>query len=239
MSRLHVLTNKSQAESQRLAGAVAVVVDVVFATTGIAIALEHGAADVVPTTDPAAARAHARALPPGSFMLAGEQHGMPIPGFVEPWPSELLRADLAGKRLVYSSTNGTVALNLAAHASLVLAAAPVNAHAVADYVHAHHDGRDVVVICAGSGAAFSLEDFYGAGCLASHILARGAGFQLSDAANAARLLYGGASVSDCIEETYAGRLMIEQGRVEDVRFCGRQSIFRAVPVFADGRITRA
>jgi 2-phosphosulfolactate phosphatase len=239
MPRLHVLTNKNQADPERLGEAIAIVVDVIFATTGIALALERGAADVVPTADPESARAQARTLAPHSFVLAGEQDGKAIPGFIEPWPSELMHADLAGKRIVYSTTNGTVALNLAARASLVLAAAPVNAKAVADYVYAQHRGRDVVLICAGSGPAFSLEDFYGAGCIASHLAAHGADFKLSDAANAARLLHDGAPANDCVADTYAGRMMAALGLGEDLQLCSQQSIFGAVPVFAGGRITRA
>ncbi len=238
MPHVHVLTSKVQADPERLAQVVVIVIDVIFATTGIAIALDRGAAEVVPTPDPETARAHAQALSPGSFLLVGEQEGELIEGFAEPWPTSLLNADLAGKRIVYSTTNGTVALYRAARASLVLAAAPVNAQAVVAHVVEHHRGRDILLLCAGSGAAFSLEDFYGAGCVASLLAAGGGEFELSDAANAARLLYENAASEDCIVNTYAGRMMMGRGHGADLRFCGRQSILGVVPVFADGRITR-
>ena len=173
MPRLHVLTNKTYADPARLADVVAIVVDVVFATTGIAVLLERGASDVLPTLAPDAARAVAAELAPGSFVLAGEQDGDPIPGFAEPWPLQLLDTDFAGRRVVYSTTNGTVALNMAASAAVVLAGALVNGRAVADYACEHLAGRDVVLICAGSGTSFSLEDFYGAGYIASLLAASG------------------------------------------------------------------
>lgn len=239
MPHVHVLTSKTQADPERLARVVAIVVDVIFATTGIAIALDRGAADIVPASDPDAARCHAQRLAPGSFLLVGEQEGELIEGFAEPWPTALLQADLAGKRIVYSTTNGTVALNRVACADLVLAAAPVNAGAVAKHVVEHHRGRNIVLLCAGSGSAFSLEDFYGAGCIASLLAAAGTAFELSDAANAARLLYENVASADCIDATYAGRMMLGQGRGADLRLCRRQSILDVVPVCVDGRITRA
>lgn len=227
------------AEPERLAGEIAIVVDIVFATTGIAIALERGARDVIPTVDPEAARRHAEHLPAGSCLLAGEQDGMPIPGFMAPWPHRLLQEDLMGKRLVYSTTNGTVALHLAAHADLVLAMSLVNGKAVADYTCAHHLGRDVVLVCAGSGPSFSLEDFYGAGYLVSLLVGSGIAYQLSDAARAALLLHEGAPSAEGVENTFAGRMMAAHGLSEDLRFCQRKSIFTAVPLFKDGRITPA
>ena len=101
MPKVHVLTNKMHADPSRLADAVAVVVDIVFATTSIAIALERGAREVVPMIDAESARLLAGTLPSGSFVLAGERDGSPLPGFTEPWPRVLLRHELAGKRLVY------------------------------------------------------------------------------------------------------------------------------------------
>jgi 2-phosphosulfolactate phosphatase len=238
LPRLHVLTNKMYADPARLADVVAIVVDIVFATTGIAVLLERGATDVLPTLAPDAARAAAAELAPGSFVLAGEKDGDPIPGFAEPWPLQLLDADLAGKRVVYSTTNGTVALNMAASAGLVLAGALVNGSAVADYACEHLANRDVVLICAGSGTSFSLEDFYGAGYIASLLAASGRGFKLSDAAHAARLLSERAPADECIVNTYTGRMMTARGRRADLEFCGRRDVLAAAPVFRDGRITR-
>jgi 2-phosphosulfolactate phosphatase len=238
MPSIHVITNKMHADPRRLTNAVAIVVDIVFATTGIAIALEHGASEVVPTLDPESARAYASTLLPDSFLLAGEQDGFPIPGFIEPWPHLLMRQELSGKQLVYSTTNGTVALKMVASASLVLATALVNGKAVVEYACQNHAGRDIVLICAGSGPSFSLEDFYGAGYLVSLLVESGIDFHLTDAARAARLLHDRAGVGECLEDTYAGRMMAAHGLSADLAFCGQKSIFSAVPVFHNDRITR-
>ncbi len=238
MSRVHVLTHRAQADPDRLADAVVLVVDLVFATSGIAVAIERGAAEVIPTVDLEAARDHARHLPRRDTLLLGERDGAPVEGFLAPWPLALMSADLRGKRLVYSTTNGTVALAAACGAGLTLAASMLNAQAVADYARTHAAGRDILVLCAGSGSSFSLEDFYGAGCLVAQLTRGDSPFAPSDAARAARLLYEGGPARACVEEGYAGRVMLAQGLGADLEFCRQESVFTAVPVYAGGRIVR-
>ena len=111
-----------------------IVLDVLFATTSIAAALAHGATEVIPTLDGDAARAVAAARPPGSFVLAGEYGAETLPGFAHPTPLALLDLPLAGRALVYSTTNGTVAVHKAAGASRVYAAALGNGAAVVEHV---------------------------------------------------------------------------------------------------------
>jgi 2-phosphosulfolactate phosphatase len=237
MSRVQVVMDKRAADPQRFTDSVAIVVDLVFATSGIAIALERGAADIIPTLDIDGARAYASTLAPGSFILTGEQDGEVPTSFIAPWPCVLLEHNLAGKRIVYSTTNGTVALKRVAHSPLVLAFSLLNASAVARYVCAHHDGRDVIIVCAGSGPSFSLEDFYGAGCLVSLLLDNDPGFELSDAARAARFLHDGANDRACLEESYAGRMMSAMGLHADLAFCRQRDVFHRVPILRDGRIS--
>ena len=151
----------------------------------------------------------------------------------------LLQQDFAGKTLVYSTTNGTVALNMAASADLVLAAALVNGAAVVDYACRHHAGRDIVLVCAGSGVEFNLEDFYGAGYLVSLLATSGIKFRFTDAARAAWLLHDRAGPAECLVDTRVGRLMQSLHLDGDVTYCAQKSIFTGVPVFRDGHIRRA
>lgn len=239
MPRVHVLTTKGCAQPERLRGVIAVVVDAIFATTAIAVMMEREVRQIVPTLDSHSARNAAMELPPDEVLLVGEKDGEQIPGFLDPWPMNLLKADIRGKTVIYSTTNGTIALNGAAGASIVLAASPVNARAVAEYIHRNHEGRNIVVICAGAGTAFSLEDFYGAGCLVSHLASFGNSFALSDAANAARLLHDNAPAHECVYETYAGRMMIARGRSDDLRLVTMEDAFSVTPIFERGRIVNA
>ena len=64
-----------------LRGGVAVVVDVLRATTVMVYALAAGCEAVIPCGEIDEAKATAASLPPGSALLAGERQGLPIPGF--------------------------------------------------------------------------------------------------------------------------------------------------------------
>ena len=110
-----------------------------------------------------------------------------IPGFAHPAPLSLLQHGVAGKALVYCTTNGTVAMAQCAGASRIYCGALLNARALAAHVIAAHPGETVLIVCAGSGNNFNFEDFFGAGYFveqfAALLLAPAA---FSDAARAAR-----------------------------------------------------
>lgn len=238
MPLIHVLTNRHQTDPSRLADAVAIVIDVLFATSWIAIALDCAASEIVPTRGPDAAQDQVRSMDPGTYCLAAEQDGRPVPGFLDPWPHRLRRRDIQGKTLVYSTTNGTAALQMTAGAAAVYTGALVNGRAVSEHVCANHRDRDVVLICAGVGTGFALEDFYGAGYIASLLEAQ-ASFRMTDIARAAQLLHDRAGVAECVFDTFTGRMLKERGLEADMSMCARKSTVGVAPLFRDGRIHAA
>jgi 2-phosphosulfolactate phosphatase len=237
---IHVLTNRNHLEAIRMPGTVAIVVDVLLATTGITIALQRGAAAVIPTLNPEEALTFARALSSDSVVLVGELNSEPIEGFVAPWPQVLMATDLTGKTVVYSTTNGTVALRMAAQADLVIAAGLINGAATAEYVLAHAGDRNVVLVCAGNGPAFSLEDFYGAGYVASLLAAHGGDrYEFTDAALAARLLQDRTTPIDCLTSSHTGRHLAKLRMEGEIAISARENICSVVPVLRSGRLVSA
>src|SRR5206468_2766584 len=119
------------AAPERLAGGVAVVVDVLRATTTIVHALAAGCGSVRPCAEIDEARALADSLPAGKVLLGGERDGKPLPGFdLSNSPRECTPAVCRGRTLVLTTTNGSRALLRAAAAERVLVAAFVNFSAV-------------------------------------------------------------------------------------------------------------
>ena len=236
MTKVHVLVRKEDLDRERLAGKVVVVVDVLFATSTIVAALAHGATEVVPALDGEAARAEAARRPAGSCVLAGELDAVTLPGFAHPTPLAVVEGGVAGKALVYSTTNGTVALRKAAGAARVYAGALLNGEAVVERVASLGGSDTVLLVCAGSAEAMNLEDFHGAGYLAS-LLARRAGFELSDAALAARLLAERADALEVLSAGRIGRLMRARGLEREVAFAARRSAYAAVPELRGGVLT--
>lgn len=234
--KLHVLTRKEELDDVRVAGRIVVVLDILFASTTMVTALAHGAIEVIPVADEAAARA-AAALADGDFVLAGELYAETLPGFAHPAPMALLRHGVRGKTLIYSTTNGTVAMTRAAGAARVYCGALLNARALAEHVVARHPREPVLILCAGSGRHFNLEDFYGAGYLVERFAdLLGAAADLSDAAKAARGLYRHAKAPEALLDCRVGRMMSARGLAAEVEFACRFDAFPVVPVLDDDRL---
>jgi 2-phosphosulfolactate phosphatase len=229
MTRVHVVMRKEEVEARRLAGKTVVVLDVLFATSSIVTALAHGASEVVPALDADEARAEVARRAGAGCLLAGEAAAETLPGFAPAWPLALAREVLPGRALVYSTTNGTVALRRSAGAARVYAAALLNAAAVVDRLRREGASDGVLVVCAGSAARFNLEDYYGAGYLVS-LLARAPGYDLSDAALAAMLLHDGAGDAGCLARSEVGRLMRARGLEQEVAFAAQKDRFDVVPL---------
>ena len=151
-----------------LAGGVAVVIDVLRATTTIVHALAAGCDAVIPCLEIDDARRTAADLRPIRGLLAGERKGLPIEGFdLGNSPSSCTPEVCSGRTMVMTTTNGTRAIAACAGADRILIAAFVNRKATLEALKA--DGRPIHCICAGTDGQVSLEDTLLAGALAQEL----------------------------------------------------------------------
>ncbi len=236
MAKVHVLLKKEELDAQRLEGKVVVVLDILFATSSIVTALAHGASEVIAAADGAGALAAAARYPEGSYVLSGELNADTLPGFVHPTPQALLREGLAGRRLIYSTTNGTVALAKSAAAAHVYAAALLNGGAVVDRIARDHGDSTILIVCSGSADNFNLEDFYGAGYLVALFRRVLPAAEYSDAALAAELLHDHCDGLDALRRARVGRMMLARRLDDEVAFAAQESIFDIVPLLQDGAL---
>ena len=152
----------------------------------------------------------------------------------------LLAEGLAGRRLIYCTTNGTVALAKAQGAAHVYAAALLNGRAVVERIVLHHPDSTLLIVCSGSADNFNLEDFYGAGYLVSLLRARlsgnPAGADCSDAALAAELLHDHCDGLDALRGARVGRMMLARRLDAEVAFAAQESCYDVVPLLQDGAL---
>jgi 2-phosphosulfolactate phosphatase len=214
----------------RLAGATALVIDVLRASTSIVAALGSGAAAVVPVETVEEARARSAALGAGA-LLAGERNGDPPEGFdLGNSPLEFTRERVDGLTIVLTTSNGTRALLAARAAAAVAVAGFVNAGAAVAWAQAREG--DVVLICAGALGAPSLEDQACAGVLAARLAAGEPDAALTPAAAEAREV-GAASGKDLdrlARDARHARALVAQGRAADVAACLALDTSAVVPV---------
>ena len=240
---VHVVPRKEDLGAAPLAGSVAVVLDSLFATTTIVTALDAGASVVIPAEDPDEARRAAEGLAPGSFHIAGEYQLAPIPGFATPMPLELSeRPDFAGKPLIYSTTNGTVALRRSRAARAVYAAALRNRAATLGHVQRHHAAAPVVIVCSGSSGSLNLEDFYAAGAFVD-LLVKLRGLDparhLADTALAALATYRGGTPAATLDASRVGRICTAAGSGSEVRHAAEVDVSPLVALLKDDKVVRA
>ena len=148
------------------AGGVAVVIDVLRASTTIVTAIAHGAAAVVPRAGLDEARRTAATLA-GPVLLGGERGGLRIEGFdLGNSPAEYTARRVAGRTIVITTTNGTAALAACRGAREILVGAVVNrAAAAAAARRLAGAGGAVHLVCAGTDGIVSDEDLLGAGAM--------------------------------------------------------------------------
>jgi 2-phosphosulfolactate phosphatase len=152
-----------------LSKSVAVVLDVLRATTSMAAALDAGAREIrtLPTLD--AARAAHAAFDGGPKLLAGELKTRKPDGFdLGNRPPEFDAVTVAGKTIFMATTNGTRAIRACVGAGRTIVASLANASAAARVLAA--DGRDVVFVCSGVDGEFAPEDADGAATIADAVV---------------------------------------------------------------------
>lgn len=238
--KLHVLFRKEELDDVRVEGKVVVVLDILFATTTIVNALANGATSVIPALDEADARACAACLPAGSYVTSGELYAETLPGFAPPAPLALIEHGIAGKTVVYSTTNGTVAVQKSMAADHVYAGALLNGAALVERVAREHPDETVLVLCSGSAGSVNLEDLMGAGFFVDLLVRRSPGrHDLSDAALAARQLHQGGDLLDTLMRSRVGRMMVDMDLGHEVEYAARTSVLDVVPRLDGTRLVAA
>jgi 2-phosphosulfolactate phosphatase len=217
------------AKPERLVGGVAVVVDVLRATTAIIHALAAGCRDVRPCAEVEEARRLADGMRAGRVLLAGERGGRPLEGFdLGNSPAEFTAARCRGSTVVLTTSNGTRALLRAAPADRVLVAGFVNYSAVCEQLG--REARPVHVVCAGDGGEVALEDTLLAGALVE-FLGEAGPVRLNDGARLAWDCFAqhGRVHLGALEVSAGGARLRELGYDEDIRAAGRVDQFTLVP----------
>jgi 2-phosphosulfolactate phosphatase len=194
---------------------VAVVVDVLRATSTIVQALASGFQRVYCCREVEDALALRERL--GEGLLGGERNAVRIEGFdLGASPREVLEP--RGETLIYSTTNGTRAVLAAASACReVLLGSLLNLEAVAGAVR-----DECVIVCAGFQRRFALDDAYCAGRIVELVGAS----EVTDAAKASRIL---ARSFPSAHEALLARTYGPPGLEEDIRFCAQENTVDAVP----------
>jgi 2-phosphosulfolactate phosphatase len=240
--KLDVLLIPGELTPGAVLGRVVAVIDVLRASTSIAVALDNGARSVVPLESTDTAIMWSKQFDREKVVLAGELKMMPIAGFdIGNSPREFSAEVVSGRTVLMTTTNGTRALLSLQGARDVVVAAYVNHAAVNAMLRtAARADTDISIVCAGHEGHFSLEDAACAGHYVRSISLRNRSVVLNDGARACELIdrrYGD-NIEKIFRDSVHGQALAEAGFGEDLLACAAVDSHPVVPIYQERQITR-
>ncbi|MGP1447393.1 MAG: 2-phosphosulfolactate phosphatase [Candidatus Limimorpha sp.] len=217
---------------------IAVVIDVLRATSVMTTALDNGARSVLPVTTIEEAETVFKTSDPACTLKGGERHALKIDGFdFGNSPLEYKRPLVAGKDIIITTTNGTNAIRNVQKAEMMVLACLRNASAVVGFLIGKN--KDVVIVCSGTEGKFSMDDGLCAGMLL-HLLKEKTPVEWDDLGfllerfyrNSAHDIF--ANLLDCFHV----KRLLSLGFHEDLKFCFQTDRSTCIPMEIDGRFVR-
>jgi 2-phosphosulfolactate phosphatase len=212
-----------------------VVIDVLRASTTIAVALHHGAKEIIPATTVESAVKISGNLFGDVTLLGGERNGKIVEGFhLGNSPFDYSEERVRGKSIIFSSTNGSQAMAKSRYAREMVVCGFVNMSAVVDFLK--EPERDFTIVCAGNNGLFSLEDAVCAGMVINRLSGgKPATLDLSDGALAAATLFKsyGRSIVKMIKSSEHGIFLQQIGFGDDLPVCAGVDTIPVLPLLEE------
>lgn len=240
--RIDVLLGDALPVPAEVVGKVVVVIDVLRAATTVVTALANGARAVIPFDSVDEPAMLAKQYERSEIRLAGERKMQRVSGFdMGNSPAEYTRQAVEGRKILYSTTNGTVALLATAGARACFLGAFVNCSATVAAVRAAtKNGGDVLIVCSGHERRITIEDVACAGRMARGIARGRAAVVWGDGARSAALIDRRYRIDLKRLETESthARSLIAAGFADDVTACLTLDSAPLVVAFHDRQLQR-
>ena len=145
-------------EAERFTESIVVVLDILRASSSICMAFENGAKSIIPVATVEEAKEYKRK----GYLVAAERDGFVL-DFADfgNSPFNFTKERVAGKTIVYSTTNGTGIVKKAKDAYAIVVGSFLNISSLVDWIL--EQDKNVLLFCAGWKNRFSLEDTLSAG----------------------------------------------------------------------------
>ncbi len=214
-----------------------VVVDLLRATSVISTAFDQGVKAIIPVQTLEQALEYKGKE---GYIVAAERNAMPIEGFdFGNSPYHYINADVAGKTLVLTTTNGTKAIEIAKEHK-VITASYLNINAVANYLA--KENNDIIILCSGWKGNFNLEDPIFAGSLSKLMLETNNYESSCDSLFASIELVNNAkdNLFDYLSTSSHRKRLKSLNMEEDTRFCLKPTIKSdIIPILKGDTLVRA
>ena len=208
---------------------VVVVVDIFRATTTMCAAFNNGAAAIIPVADIASAKQYkSEGFPVGAERNARRQDFADFGNS----PFEYKSEKVSGREIVFTTTNGTAAIETAKSCRLLLIGAFSNIDALAE-VCVESGATRVVVLCAGWNNQVNMEDaLFGAAL--TQVLAQKTTVEAgSDSVRIVSALWESAKAApiDFLRSSDHYKRLVKNGAESDIPYCFEANTLSVVPFY--------
>lgn len=208
-----------------------VVVDILRATSCMVTAFAHGVDHIIPFAD----LDQCRAMSAKGYITSGERNGEKVEGFQKGnSPFEYMGDSVRGKKIAFTTTNGTQAIEKAKGAKEIIIGSFLNLGMVAK--HLLLSENNILIVCAAWKGKVNLEDTLFAGAVVEKL--KDYLGPDCDAPLAAQHLYNLAK-SDMVgflsNSSHVKRLN-RLNVIEDIKFCVTPDQYAVLPRMKDGKL---
>lgn len=209
-----------------------VVVDILRATSCMTTAFAHEIHSITPF----AKLPECLALKANGYLTAGERDGKKVDGFdLGNSPFEYMDPILKGKKIAFTTTNGTQAIAKSIGAKTIVIGSFLNLAAVVKYLR----GVDthVLIVCSGWKGKVNLEDTVYAGALVENL--KDDFESACDAPIMAQRLYQQArtDLKEFLKDSSHIKRLERLNIYKDIEFCLTENLYDVVPAITDNVIT--
>lgn len=210
-----------------------VIVDILRATSTICAAIHNGVKSIIPV----ATVEEAKTMKLQGYMVASERDGYVL-DFADfgNSPFNFTPEIVAGKEIVYSTTNGTRCIHLSSHSKAVIIGSFLNISVLADWLI--QQNSPVLIFCASWKDRFSLEDTVFAGALAERLLNSGKFETICDAVTASIDLWNIAKndLFGYMQKAAQKDRLASKGLDDCIEFCLTEDLCPVIPAFLNDRL---
>jgi 2-phosphosulfolactate phosphatase len=212
---------------------VVVVIDILRATTCICAALDNGVQYLVPVQTVE----ECEAFRPKGYICAAERDGQMVPGMdLGNSPESYLSPDLKGKKIAFTTTNGTQAIHAARGALEIVVGSFSNMTALVKWLRER--GDNVLLLCSGWKNRVNLEDTSFAGAIVAEL--ETSHDIRDDASIIARTLFQMVDKNKRAYMQYSAHYerITDLNLQQDVKYSLRRDRHPVVPIYKDGRLVK-
>jgi len=242
MIHIDVTLTPTELETKSPCGSLAVLIDVVRATTTITTALANGCSFILPVLHVEEAfQRKEQEHDSASILLGGERGGKRVEGFdLGNSPADYTQH----QGIIFSTSNGTRTLLALDGAAQILVGSFLNVSALCEEVKQYCESKstntqhNILIACSGVANTFSLEDAVCAGMITNRLSKLLPELTKSPAANAVEILYTHyrSDLLTMLKQSDGGRKLIPIGLEDDLSDCAVVDKYSVVPHYSNGKI---